>query len=38
MREEDEDDEGKGGDQTLISGPVWCVMSCGHILFLFMPY
>lgn len=38
MREEDEDDEGMGGDQTLISGPVWCVMDWGHILFLFMPY
>ena len=33
-----EDDEGKGGDQTLISCPVWCVMNWGHILFLFIPY
>lgn len=31
MREDNEDDEGQGEGQTLISNPFWCVSSCGDI-------
>lgn len=31
MRGDNEDDEGEGEGQTLISSPVWCVSSCGYI-------
>ena len=31
MKGDNEDDEGEGEGQTLISNSVWCVSSCGYI-------